>query len=248
VSQRRAELDRFYVLLAELERRHGGKRRLVECHGRMGWPQRGVYFFFEDGELREDGVTPRVVRVGTHGLRPSKSTLWGRLSQHRGNAGGSTRGGGNHRGSIFRLHVGTALLASGDWPETIRRSWSVGSSAPPDVRRAEYPLERAVSDHIGAMPFLWLEVDDPPGHESDRGVIEAGAIALLSNLDRETIDPPSVDWLGWRADRRLVRESGLWNVDHVQDQPSGRFLDVLADRLHSAVATSETHTRALEDE
>jgi hypothetical protein len=237
VSSRRTDLDRLYGLLAELEQSCGRRRRLADCQGGSGWPRRGVYFFFEDGELREDRVTPRVVRVGTHALRTSKSTLWGRLSQHKGNTTGSMPGGGNHRGSIFRLHVGTSLLASDNWPELSGRSWSVGSTAPPEVRKAEYALERAVSDHIGGMPFLWVEVDDPPGPESDRGVIEAGAIALLSNFERTPIDPPSADWLGRRADRRLVRESGLWNVNHVQDQSDGRFLDVMADWLGSVGAT-----------
>lgn len=231
MSDRRADLDRFYAMLDELEERCGGKRRLAECHGRMGWPRRGVYFFFEDGEVREDGVSPRVVRVGTHGLGARKSTLWGRLSQHRGSTGGLMPGGGNHRGSIFRAHVGSALLASGEWPEVIRCSWLVGSSAKPEVRMAEYPLERAVSDRIGAMPFLWLEVDDLPGRDSHRGVIEADAIALLSNVDRVPIDPPSQGWLGRRASRRLIRESGLWNVNHVQGESSGRFLSVFASRL-----------------
>ncbi len=191
-------------------------------------------FFFEDGEGREDGVTPRVVRVGTHALRPSRSSLWGRLSQHKGNAGGSMPGGGNHRGSIFRLHVGTALLEAADWSESIRASWGVGSTATAAVRWAEYPLERGVSEHIGKLPFLWLAVDDAPGPESERGVIEAGAVALLSNFEREPIDPPSPGWLGRRAARPLVRESGLWNVRHVQDPPDGRFLEVLAARVREA--------------
>jgi len=58
--------------------------------------------------------------------------------------------GGNHRGSIFRLHVGMALLNSGEWPTQIRDSWSVGRSAPSAARRDEYPLEKAVSSQIGA--------------------------------------------------------------------------------------------------
>jgi hypothetical protein len=231
-------LDQFYGLLAQLEQRSGGKRRLVDCHGRMGWPRRGVYFFFEDGELREDGVSPRVVRVGTHALSRSKSTLWGRLSQHRGYVGGATAGGGNHRGSIFRLHVGTALLADGVWPARIRSSWAVGSSASAAVRRGEYPLEQAVSQRIGGMPFLWLGVDDAPGPQSDRRVIEAGAIALLSNHEREPVDPPSADWLGRKAERALIREGGLWNVNHVQEPPAGRFLDVFKHWLRRARATS----------
>lgn len=222
--ERRLALDRFYGLLAELESVCGGKRCLAECDGRMGWPRRGVYFFYEDAEVREDGVTPRVVRVGTHGLRPSSSTLWGRLSQHKGSVGGSTPGGGNHRGSIFRLHVGTALLNSDEWPRAIAATWSVGSTANSDVRRTEYPLERAVSTHIGRMPFLWLAVDDPPGVDSDRGLIEAGAISLLTNFERPPVDPPSTAWLGLRADSETVRRSGLWNVNHVADPPIGDFL------------------------
>jgi hypothetical protein len=49
-----------------------------------------------------------IVRVGTHALETgSQTTLWKRLSQHRGQA---RSGSGNHRGSIFRLIVGTALI------------------------------------------------------------------------------------------------------------------------------------------
>ena len=88
-----------------------GFPQLRACHGRMPWPRRGVYFFFEEGEVRSDsGSGPRVVRVGTHALTDrSKTTLWNRLAQHRGVA---RSGGGNHRGSVFRLLVGQALLAS----------------------------------------------------------------------------------------------------------------------------------------
>ena len=89
-----ADLDRFYALLARLEQAIGGTRTLADCHGRMGWPTRGVYFFFEPGEQRRNGA-PRVTRVGTHALTAtSKATLWGRLAQHRGRGSG----GGDHRG------------------------------------------------------------------------------------------------------------------------------------------------------
>ena len=177
-----------------------------------------------------------MVRVGTHGLRPSKSTLWGRLSQHKGSPGGSMPGGGNHRGSVFRLHVGAALLNAGSWPEEIRGTWSVGSAASKGVRAAEYPLERAVSEQIGAMSLLWVGVDDDPGPASDRGVIERGSIGLLSNLDRLTIDSASPHWLGRSAGRHQIRGSGLWNVNHVDDQPDCEWLGTLRaylDRSHS---------------
>jgi hypothetical protein len=90
----RADLVRFYEILTALEAEVGAKRWLAECDGRMTWPQRGVYFFFEPGESRSDtGDGMRVVRVGTHALRPgARTTLWGRLSQHRGT---KKTGGGN---------------------------------------------------------------------------------------------------------------------------------------------------------
>ncbi len=101
------DLVKFYRLLDVLDGQLGGARVLGDCSGKLTWPRRAVYFFTEDGECRTDtGAGPRVVRVGTHALRNgSRTTLWNRLSQHRGSA---RSGGGNHRGSIFRLIVGTA--------------------------------------------------------------------------------------------------------------------------------------------
>jgi hypothetical protein len=46
---REQDIIRFYALLGHLEAEVGGKRLLRDCHGRMNWPRRGVYFFFEDG-------------------------------------------------------------------------------------------------------------------------------------------------------------------------------------------------------
>src|SRR5215470_17579987 len=108
-TERRADLIRFYSILHDLEITIGGARKLAECSGRMDWADRGVYFFRETGEKRSDtGEGPRIVRVGTHALKAGGGTTqWHRLSAHRGQL---RSGGGNHRGSIFRLIVGTALI------------------------------------------------------------------------------------------------------------------------------------------
>lgn len=222
-DQRIQHLNRFYELLAMLEKSIGGPRKLSECHGRLDWPQRGVYFFKEFGENRSGvGNENRIVRVGTHALKAgSKTKLWTRLSQHKGS---SKAGGGNHRGSIFRLITGVSLMAREelDFP-----TWNKGSSAPKSVREKEQPLEQIVSHIIGEMPFLWLSINDEPGPESQRGYIERNSIALLSNANKEPIDPPSANWLGHSCNRERVRQSGLWNSNHVLDTYDPAFLDVL---------------------
>lgn len=222
-SSRLDHLKRFYALLATLEERLGGARRLSDCSGKMKWPARGIYFFQDPGEVRAgSGNGPRIVRVGTHALKPkSKTKLWNRLSQHRGTV---SSGGGNHRGSVFRLIVGAALIKrdSLDSP-----CWGKGDSAPREVREREQPLEIIVSKVIGDLPFLWLAIEDEPGPKSLRGCIERNAIALLSNCGEHPIDPPSASWLGRFSNRRLVRASGLWNSNHVGENYDPVFLDVL---------------------
>jgi len=225
------DLHRFYRILNDLEHRLGGARRLSECNGRLEWPRRGVYFFMEPGELRSDtGTGQRVVRIGTHAVRQgSRTRLWNRLSQHRGQA---RSGGGNHRGSIFRLIVGNGLMARDGHQLP---SWGKDSTAPAAIRAAEIELEREVSNVLGAMPLLWLAVDDDAGKESLRGYIERNAIALLSNYRKEPLDPASEGWLGRHCDRERVRESGLWNSNHVDERYDPAFLD----RLTQAVTTME---------
>ena len=217
------ELERFYVALERLAKAHGGARRLGDCHGRLPWPQRGVYFFFEPGELRPNGK-PRVVRVGTHAVSAgSGSTLWGRLKQHLG-TGAAGSSGGNHRGSIFRRHVGSALLGAGRVPQCL--TWGAGQSRPEGVAKAsELPLEVVVSSVLAAMQVVWVDVDGEPSSSSERATIERSAIALLSGAE-----PPSSAWLGRHAAAPEIRRSGLWNVNYVDDPHEPRGVDLLEAR------------------
>ena len=222
--QRPSDITAFYRLLEHLETKMGGRRRLGDCHGRMPWPERGVYFFFEPGENRADHEnSARVVRVGTHALKAgSRTTIWKRLSQHRGTANPY---GGNHRGSIFRLLVGQALMRRN--PSLEFPSWGKGSNAPRDTRQDESPLEQKVSDFLGDMTVVVLPVPDQAGPESLRGLIERNSIALLSGYIGNVYDPPSENWLGSYSGREKVRKSGLWNNNHVDEIYDPAFLDTM---------------------
>lgn len=227
---RRADVVRFYELVDEQAVRCGGAALLSDINART-LPKRGVYFFFEAGEARrESGTGLRVVRVGTHALgEGSRSTLSQRLRQHRGGQSGS----GNHRGSIFRLLVGAALMSGEMEPHC--RSWGIKGEARKaaallgasheEIKAIERPIELAVSRYIGAMPVVWIDIGDEPGPSSARGRIERNAIALLSNMDRAPIDPPALTWLGHYSARPLVRASGLWNQNHVTEAHDPSFLE-----------------------
>ena len=230
---RLSDIERLYRLLDALSQCAGGARMLADRGRFRDWPERGVYFFFEPSELRTDsGTGPRIVRVGTHALSlRSRSTLVQRLNQHRG----SLLGSGNHRGSIFRLLVGQALLTRGGLP--ICPSWGMRGSASDasaclGINRAtlivaEAPVEQAVSAYLGTTQILWISVDDEPGPKSLRGFIERNVIGLLSNYGRSAIDAPSTNWLGYATNRKRVVSSGLWNQRHVDETYDSRFLDTL---------------------
>ena len=215
----------------ELDRHIGGQRRLAETTGKMRWPDRGVYFFFEPGERRtSDKGGSRIVRVGTHALKTgARATLWDRLRRHRGTINPP---GGNHHGSIFRTLVGDALMAQA--PELAVPTWGKKSSAPRHVREAERLLERLVSQRIGEMTVLFLPVEDAPGPQSARASIERNTIALLSGYIEAPVDAPSARWLGRHSTRERVRQSGLWNNNHVDENPDPRFLDVFHDFVRKA--------------
>jgi hypothetical protein len=104
--------------------------------------------------LREPGAPEqRVVRVGTHAVSAgSKTTLWQRLKQHQGYGGDGSVAVGNHRGSVFRHHVGLALIRSGRGPD-VAEAWMT-TSPTPEMRASELPLEQLVSEYLASMRVL----------------------------------------------------------------------------------------------
>jgi len=222
--QRFYDLQSFYELLKMLDNKLG-RRYLGECNQRMNWPRHGVYFFFENGELRDDGVELRVVRVGiSNHIRDNQSGLWDRLRQTRGSIKGQHAGGGDHRISDFRAYIGNALvhrdgIDCATWDENFNNAV---------IRRQEYPLEVEVSDVIGSMPFLWLSTDFSKNPLITCQVIRNNSIALLSNYHQKPRDKASGNWLGGYCGNRMVRLSGLWHAEHVADQYDPLFLNLMS--------------------
>lgn len=216
------ELEAFYYwLLARLSATVGGPRVLGEKSVRT-WPEKGVYFILDPGETRSVQSSPRVCRVGTHAVSTgSTASLWNRLRTHRG----VESGGGNHRSSIFRTHVGIALMARADLRDSFP-DWGNQTIRDAAVVQREAQMERSISEYIGQTSVLWLEVPDAAGPTSDRSYIERNSIALLAQIGRR-VDPPGASWLGFHSDRSAIPRSGLWNVNHVDEPWDPLFIEVL---------------------
>jgi hypothetical protein len=105
-------------------------------------------------------------------------------------------------------------------------SWGVGANADRSIRDAEIAHEKRVSTYLGAMTLFWLDVPDESGPQSARAIIERNAIALLSNGSKP-IDAPSSGWLGLHSPCEDIRQSGLWNVNHVRQTYEPGFLELL---------------------
>lgn len=239
---RLAHLDRFYTLLDRVRALNTiSSRKLSQQTTASVRHERGIYFFFEDGEVRMTSpFQNRVVRVGTHAVsQGSKATLWNRLRTHRGGADGQ----GNHRGSIFRLHVGESLIRRSEL-EAIFSTWGKGQSAPADVRLSEEVIELAVSEHIGEMEVAWLDVPDEASADSDRGYLERNFIALLAG-PTGPLDLPSAGWLGRWSTREALSISGLWNVNHVYEKYDASSLDVFEHYIEVAEGHRDKPERSL---
>lgn len=211
-------LDRFYNLLNELKGKVGGYRQLGDCRGEMDWPERGVYFFFETGEMRSSNPSsPRVVHVGANAVTATKttSTLWDRLKQHNG---------GNHRSSIFRLLIGDAIRQHNRKPAPT--SQGIGIPATKITREFKRSHEKLVSNYLAEVTFLYVSVPDVPGQQRNPRVeLKRNAVALLSGYRERSPDNPSPEWLGRYSTREEVCLSGLWNNKHIGEDYNSDFLD-----------------------
>lgn len=237
-SPRTKMLKATYAILDRL-RDSPAYRPFEMCKGSDDWPNAGVYVYYDPAQKRVlEPPHPKIVRIGTHGVSDgSISTLWQRLKAHKGDLNGL----GNHRTSIFRLHIGTALIAANrlqcpSWGSTARPS--------PDELEAEKEIERAVSEYIGRLHISVLPIIDEASKRSDRAYVEQNLIAIMSGLPCP-IECASESWLGYRCENPAVVRSSLWNVNHTEENFDPGFLPFLESFVTVAMGQREPTTKSL---
>src|SRR6478752_834514 len=168
-------------------------------------PRNGIYLMYEQSE------SGRIVRVGTH---KAEAGLYTRLRKHFGTRNSSRAW---RRTSVFRLHVGGALLNRDQDPRI--QGWA-------DRQGERMPeVEAIVTDQLlTTFTFRAMQVDPL----EERLALERHLIATLSATPEMT-----PEWLGQYAVSSRIRESGLWNSDHIGAQ---KRVDL--DRLQTLVAAT----------
>lgn len=210
-------------LLPELYSLIDPLQRCNHLTARRNLPWNGIYLFFENGEEVVLGGKryPRIVRVGTHN---KDGNFPQRIRQHYGNVNSLH---GNKNGSIFRLHLGGAIMIKDNPNDPRLPSWLVHMGA------SDPQIEEQVSKQLREnFTFVWFEVPE----STDRLTLEEGLIALLASDPRNS---PSKEWLGQYSAKDTICRTGLWNTDKTQgrrlseqqfEQLRGFVKDVLYDR------------------
>jgi hypothetical protein len=164
---------------------------------------------FEARETAHGGR--RIVRVGSH---TGAGNLPARVSEHFTAE--------NKDRSVFRRHIGRALLSrDGDpflaqWELDLTtraaRARYAGQVDAAKQRAVEAVVTRTIQRYFG---FVVLPVAD----KAERLCWEAGHLATVAQC---AVCAPSSHWLGNDSPDARVRESGLWNVRHLQGPPLSR--------------------------
>ena len=157
-------------------------------------PSNGIYFFYEDSEVLKAGnkVIKRIVRVGTH---KEQGRLPDRICNHYF---------GNKNSSVFRRHLGAAILAKRDPNNPRLKEW-MGSEV--ILKGVENAVSKLLREEFS---FRCIRVDDA----DERLELERRLISTLAKFSPKYISP---NWLGRYSPVDTIRRSGLWNVEHVDD-------------------------------
>lgn len=182
-------------------------------------PENGIYCFYEKGEIwGHRGIKPRIVRIGTHKDGNFKS----RIGEHFLVANGKmkfdeTMPAPKDR-SIFRKNLGRALLKKSE--DKYIDIWNVDFMT--SANRMKYRAQRDIAHEIviekkikvlmrETFSFRFLIVNDERVRLGSSG-LECALIGTCAGCDS---CGPSSKWLGLHSPKPLIRDSGLWLVQHL---------------------------------
>jgi hypothetical protein len=185
-------------------------------------PDNGLYLFYEEGERfhADDQARDRIARVGTH---REQDRLPDRISIHFH---------GDKNSSVFRRHLGGAIIRRENPSDPRLQQWLEQDT--PTFADIEEKVSRELQEHFR---FRCVKVED----RNERIELEERLIATLAKCSTYH---PSHNWLGLFAISEKIRESGMWNEQHVDSERCIRPGDL--SRLEELVCNSDLHEPSIE--
>lgn len=169
-------------------------------------PSDGIYLMFEKGESGHSG--DRIVRVGSH---TGNDQLPSRIDQHYLKE--------NKDRSIFRKNIGRAILNKNKdpflnlWNLDLTTRIGKNQSAHLVDENDQKQIEARVSEYIrNNISFVVFEVPD----QTIRLSFEKMMIATVAQCPECGASP---EWFGHHSPKVKIRQSGLWQEQHIADVP-----------------------------
>jgi len=186
-------------------------------------PSNGVYFFYEKGErCGHHAAKPRIVRVGTHRDGNFRSRIAEHFLLNERKMAFTEDQPAPHDRSIFRKHIGGALLNKARDPYLSVWEIDLTPRKTRDSKRhlrdisKESAIEREVTQVLRQnFSFRFIEIADEMQRMGNQG-LERALIGTLASCPQCR---PSAGWLGCYSPNVRICESGLWLIQNLRAAP-----------------------------
>ncbi len=182
-------------------------------------PENGIYFMYEEGEtLCKNENKLRIVRIGTHN---KDGNFRDRIAEHylfdESKMNFDQNKPAPHERSILRKHIGSALVNKrcdpylSIWEEIdftfreMREKFGHQRDIP-----KEKTLEYEITERIRLQLFFRFIIINDKAIRKELEKAFIGTIAYCS------ICKPTNHWLGNFSPKNKIKESGLWQVQHLK--------------------------------
>lgn len=186
-------------------------------------PENGIYFFYEEGETwGHGGDDPRIVRIGTHRDGNFRSRIAEHYLLNESKMIFDAAKPSPHDRSIFRKHVGRALLNRDKdgylqiWNrDFMKRQEREEYGHLRDIQKEKGIESRSTKLLRESFGFRFILIDK----QEERIGASGFEKRLIGTVAQCALCEPSPNWLGKNSPDRRIRESGLWQIQHLKARP-----------------------------
>jgi hypothetical protein len=182
-------------------------------------PDNGIYFFYENGEIWNHGSNKlRIVRVGTHKDGNFKSRIKGHYLLNETRMNFTSLMPPPHDTSILRKNIGRVLLnmTKDEYLNIWNLVFMKKEYRIKNAQLRDIPKEKKIESEISRIlrenfSFRFIIIENQQDRMGSTG-LESSLIGTIASC---TYCKASKNWLGKYSPIEKIRQSGLWQVQHL---------------------------------